>query len=78
MPRPPRFTPHAIGRLAERGIRRRWVRALLSTQPLRMPGSQVHSLTAAQLSGRFGGAFERGLRAVVVGDRVVTVHWTAS
>ncbi len=79
MPKKLRYTPHALQRLAERGIRRRWAAAVLSSTPIPHGRHAAFMLTAEQLRGSFGRPFGAGLRVVVDQLRavVITVHWMA-
>lgn len=76
-PREFRFSSHALQRISERGIRRRWVRAAVGTQPTRHGRHTIFVLTAKQLGHRFGDSFTDGVRVVVDQGRalIVTVHW---
>lgn len=72
-----RYSQHALQRLGERGILRPWVEAVVKTQPRVHGRAHIFTLSAGQLTGRFGGDFPDGLRVVVDGlrSRVVTAHW---
>lgn len=72
-----RYSAHALQRLDERGILRRWVDAVLGTRPTVYGRDHIFSLSAAELAARFGGEFHDGIRVVVdaIRRRVVTVHW---
>ncbi len=77
MPQRLHYSQHALQRLDERGILRRWVDAVVSTRPRVYGRDQLFTLSAAELATRFGGDFADGLSVVVDGfrRRVVTVHW---
>lgn len=72
-----RYTAHALQRLGERGILRRWVDAATRTRPTCYGKQAVFVLSADQLRQHFGDAFSQGIRVVidVIGRVVVTVHW---
>lgn len=72
-----RYTAHALQRLTERGILRRWVEAALQTPPTRYGKHAIFVLSADQLRRRFGESCLQGLRVVIdtVRKVVVTVHW---
>ncbi len=72
-----RYTAHALQRLGERGILRRWVDATTRTRPTRYGKQAVFVLSADQLRLHFGETFAQGLRVVIdtIRQLVVTVHW---
>ncbi len=72
-----RYTSHALQRLGERGILRRWIDAATRTHPTSYGKHSVFVLSADQLRASFGTAFVHGLRVVIDTFRqvVVTVHW---
>ncbi len=72
-----RYSQHALQRLDERGILRRWVDAVVGTRPQVYGRDQIFTLSAGELALRCGGDFREGLRVVVDGfrRRVVTAHW---
>ena len=72
-----RYSSHALQRLEERGILRRWVDAATSARPARYGKHAVFVLSADQLHVRFGAAFAAGLRVVADTARgvIVTAHW---
>lgn len=74
-----RYSAHALQRLDERGILRRWVEAVVGTRPQVYGRDHIFWLSANELAERFGGEFSEGIRVVVDGfrRRVVTVHWDA-
>ncbi len=78
MPQRLRYSQHALQRLDERGISRRWVDAVvIGTRPQVYGRDQIFTVTARELASRCGGKFRDGLRVVVDGlrRRVVTAHW---
>jgi hypothetical protein len=77
MPQRLRYSQHALQRLDERGILRRWVDAVVGSRPQVYARGQIFTLTARELACRCGGDFQDGLRVVVDGfrRRVVTAHW---
>ena len=74
-----RYTSHALQRIGERGILRRWVDAATRTHPTSYGKHAVFVLSADQLRQTFGDAFSRGLRVVIdtVRQVVITAHWLA-
>ena len=77
MPHRLRYSQHALERLDQRGILRRWVEAVLGTRPRVYGRDQVFTLSASELANRCGGSFDAGLRVVVdsLRRRIVTAHW---
>ena len=71
------YSQHALQRLDERGILRRWIEAVVGTRPSVYGRDEVFTLSSAQLGTRFGLDFRLGLRVVVDGvrHRIVTAHW---
>lgn len=72
-----RYTAHALQRIGERGILRRWVDAATRTHPTNHGKHAVFVLSADQLRQHFGDAFSWGLRVVIdtVRQVVITAHW---
>lgn len=77
MSRRVRYTPHALQRIGERGILRRWVDAATHTRPTCYGKHAVFVLSAEQLRQHFGDAFTRGLRVIMDSVRqvVITAYW---
>lgn len=80
MSRKLRYSTHALQRIAERGILRRWVLAAVSTSPACYGRHAVFVLSAEDLCRHFGLAVADGICVVVDRARavVVTVHWLSS
>ena len=77
MSKRPRYSVHALQRLGERGILRRWVDAATHKRPTSYGRRAVIVLSAEQLTQQFGDTFSQGLRVVMDTIRrvVVTAYW---
>lgn len=71
------YSSHALQRLSERGIQRRWVEAVARTQPRCYGHQQVFTLSARAFALLCGVEPRAGFRLVMDGARrcVVTACW---
>jgi hypothetical protein len=77
MPQRLHYSAHALQRIGERGILRRWVEAATMQRPTRRGRHAMFVLGAEQLQMRFGVAVCGDLRVVTDTSHgvIVTAHW---